>query len=80
MAIALFDKEANKARLVLGAVDGPPLVLEESAAEVSRGANADKLSRVIQHELATSDRGFSPSKLHLHRTVALRAIQNAGLL
>jgi len=80
MAIALFDKESNKARLVLGAVDGPPLVLEQSAAEISKGANADKLSLVIQHELAASDRGFSPSKLHLHRTVSLRAIRNAGLL
>jgi carbon-monoxide dehydrogenase medium subunit len=80
MAIALFDKESNKARLVLGAVDGPPLVLEQSAAEISKGSNADKLSLVIQHELAASDRGFSPSKLHLHRTVSLRAIQNSGLL
>ena len=80
MAIALVDKESNRARLVLGAVDGPPLVLEESAIEITKGAKADKLSLVIQHELAASDRGFSPSKLHLHRTVSLRAIQNAGLL
>jgi carbon-monoxide dehydrogenase medium subunit len=80
MAVALFDKESNKARLVLGAVDGAPLILEQSAAEISKGANGERLSLVIQHELAASDRGFSPSKLHLHRTVSLRAIQNAGLI
>jgi aerobic carbon-monoxide dehydrogenase medium subunit len=80
MAIILFEAESKKTRLVLGAVDGAPLVLEKSAAEISKGANAERLSLVIQHELAESDRGFSPSKLHLHRTVSLRAIQNAGLL
>jgi carbon-monoxide dehydrogenase medium subunit len=80
MAIVLFDPESNKARLVLGAVDGAPLVLEKSAAEISKKVNAERLSLVMQHELAASDRGFSPSKLHLHRTVSLRAIQNAGLL
>lgn len=80
MAVALFDEESSKARLVLGAVDGAPLILEQSAAEISKGASAERLSLVIQHELAASDRGFSPSKLHLHRTVSLRAIQNAGLI
>ena len=79
MAIALFDPESRKARLVLGAVDGAPLVLEKTALEIGKGASAERLSAAIRHELAESDRAFSPVKLQLHLTAALRAIRNAGL-
>jgi carbon-monoxide dehydrogenase medium subunit len=79
MAIALVDREARKARLVVGAVDGAPLVLERAAAEMAAGSDAAGLSRAVGADLAESGRGFSPAKLHLHRTVALRAIQNVGL-
>lgn len=80
MAIALFDEASGKARLVLGAVDGAPLVLSATASEIANKADAERLSLAIDSELVASDRGFSPAKLRLHRTVALRAIQNAGLL
>jgi hypothetical protein len=33
----------------------------------------------LHEELAASGRDFSPVKLHLHRTTALRALQQAGL-
>jgi carbon-monoxide dehydrogenase medium subunit len=80
MAIALFDKASGKCRVVVGAVDGAPLVLAKTAAELGKSADADRLSGIIQSELVASGRGFSPAKLHLHRNVALRAIRNAGLL
>jgi carbon-monoxide dehydrogenase medium subunit len=80
MAIALFDDASGQARIVLGAVDGAPLVLSQTAVEIGKKADADRLSLVVQAELVASGRGFSPAKLHLHRTVALRAIKNAGLL
>jgi carbon-monoxide dehydrogenase medium subunit len=80
MAIALFDPESRKARLVVGAVDGAPLVLEKTAVEMGKGARAERLSAAIKHELAESGRSFSPAKLQLHLTAALRAIRNAGLL
>lgn len=79
MAIALLDREARKARLVVGAVDGAPLVLQRAAAEMATGSDAARLSRAVEADLAESGRAFSPAKLQLHRTVALRAIQNAGL-
>jgi aerobic carbon-monoxide dehydrogenase medium subunit len=79
MAIALFDPESRKARLVVGAVDGEPLVLEEAAREIGEGAGTERLSAALKHELAASGRGFSPAKLQLHLTAALRAIRNAGL-
>ena len=80
IAIALHDKDSGKTRLVLGAADGAPIVLEKTAAALSQKATAERLSQIIRDELVASERGFSPSKLHLHSTVALRAIQNAGLL
>jgi carbon-monoxide dehydrogenase medium subunit len=80
MAIALFDKASNKARLVLGAADGAPIVLDRAVASIGKGADAERLSLAIHDELVASGRDFSPSKLHLHRTVSLRAIKNAGLL
>lgn len=80
MAIALFDQASNEARVVLGAADGAPLVLDRTATELGKGTDAERLSLVIHDELVASGRDFSPSKLHLHRTVSLRAIKNAGLL
>jgi aerobic carbon-monoxide dehydrogenase medium subunit len=79
MAVALFDPASGKARIVVGAVDGAPLLLERAAAGMSKGAHAEQLTMAIQHDLAESGRSFSPAKLQLHRTVAMRAIRNAGL-
>jgi carbon-monoxide dehydrogenase medium subunit len=79
MAIALFDPDSRKARLVVGAVDGAPIVLEKTAREIGKGANEERLQAAIRHELAESDRAFSPTKLQLHVTAALRAIRKAGL-
>jgi carbon-monoxide dehydrogenase medium subunit len=80
MAVALYDKASNKARLVLGAADGAPIVLDKTALQIDKGADAERLSLTIHDELVASGRDFSPSKLHLHHTVSLRAIKNAGLL
>jgi aerobic carbon-monoxide dehydrogenase medium subunit len=79
MAIALFDRGARKARLVAGAVDGAPLVLEKTAIELASGADEARLETVLRHELAETDRSFSPARLQLHVTVALRAIRKASL-
>lgn len=79
MAIALFDPQTRRARLVIGAVDGAPLVLEQTAAEMAQGADPQRLGAAIQHELERSGREFSAAKFQLHRTVALRAIAKAGL-
>jgi carbon-monoxide dehydrogenase medium subunit len=78
IAIALIDKALGKARLVVGATDGAPLVLDRSAREIASGRTGESLSSVIHQELVDSGLKFSPSKLLLHRTVSLRAIQNAN--
>lgn len=78
MAIALIDRATGRARIVVGSVNGAPLVLDRVASEIGKGAGMDRLAAAIHDQLAASDRGFSPAKLHLHRTVALRAIKNAG--
>ena len=79
MAIALFDPDSRKARHVVGAVDGAPIVLEKAALEIGKAANEEQLQAAIRHELAGSDRAFSPAKLQLHVTAALRAVRKAGL-
>ncbi len=79
MAIALFDPDSRKARIVVGAVDGTPIVLAKAALEIGEGASEERLQAAIRHELAESDRAFSPAKLQLHLTAALRAIRKAGL-
>jgi aerobic carbon-monoxide dehydrogenase medium subunit len=78
MAIALIDKTLGKARLVVGAGDGAPLLLLASSRAIVEGNRGDTLAAVIRNELATSGRDFSPSKILLHTTAAVRAVQNAG--
>jgi aerobic carbon-monoxide dehydrogenase medium subunit len=78
MAIALIDRKLGKARLVVGAADGAPLVLERSSREIAGGNLGDGLSDVIRKELSDSGREFSAAKILLHSTAAMRAVRNAG--
>jgi carbon-monoxide dehydrogenase medium subunit len=77
MAIALIDKARGYARLVLGATDGVPLVLEKSSGEIAEGNTGGGLAAVIRGELADSGRDFPPEKLLLHCTTAERAVAKA---
>ena len=77
MAIALIDRKLGRARLVIGAIDGAPLVLDASARSMLDGKSGDVLTSIIRSELVDSGRDFSPAKLLLHTTVASRAVQNA---
>jgi carbon-monoxide dehydrogenase medium subunit len=77
MAIALIDKARGKARLVVGATDGVPLVLEKSSREIAASSGGEALAAAIRRELADSGRDFSPEKLLLHCTTAMRAVANA---
>lgn len=79
MAIALFDADSRKARLVIGAVDGAPIVLAKTALEIDKGTSDERLQASLRDELTECDRSFSPAKLQLHVTAALRAIRKAGL-
>ena len=74
MAIALIDKARGKARLVVGATDGAPLVLERCSREIAAGIAGDKLAAMIRQELIDSGREFAPERLLLHCTTAVRAL------
>ncbi len=78
MAIALIDRQAGRARLVLGAADGAPLVLSELATLALRGAAQDELRRAARDALVAADRDFSPAKLAMHTTILLRAVRDAA--
>ena len=77
MAIALVDKARGRARLVVGATDGAPLVLERSSREIAAGNVGGELAGVIRQELVDSGRDFPPEKLLLHCTTAVRAVANS---
>jgi carbon-monoxide dehydrogenase medium subunit len=77
MAIALIDKTRGTARLVVGATDGAPLVLAKSSREIAAGSGGEALAATIRRELADSGRDFSPEKLLLHCTTAVRAVANS---
>lgn len=77
MAIALIDRAQARARLVIGAADGAPLVLAKTASAVVDGRAGDDLAPLIRAELLDSGRALSPAKLQLHTTVALRAVRSA---
>jgi aerobic carbon-monoxide dehydrogenase medium subunit len=79
MAIALNDASSRKVRLVIGATEGAPLVMVKASAACAQGASREQVAAILYDELAASGRDFAPAKLHLHRTTALRALQQAGL-
>ncbi|WP_428248202.1 FAD binding domain-containing protein [Ferrovibrio sp.] len=78
MALTLFDKAGGKARLVLGAADGAPIVLREAAAAWLAGASGEALRPLIFQELDAVEREFSAAKRHMHATTLLRATQDAA--
>jgi aerobic carbon-monoxide dehydrogenase medium subunit len=77
MAIALIDKARGEARLVLGATDGAPLVLEGSSREIAAGIAGEELAAMIRQELVDSGLEFTPERLLLHCTTAVRAVANS---
>lgn len=77
MAIALVDRSRDAARIVVGAVDGAPIVLHETASAVRAGVGADALARTVEKELLGAERDFTRARLHMHVTTAVRAIADA---
>jgi carbon-monoxide dehydrogenase medium subunit len=74
MALALIDRSRGTARVVLGAVDGAPIMLAQAAAAALAG---NVSIETIKAELAASGQPFPPAKLELHGNVVLRAIRDA---
>jgi carbon-monoxide dehydrogenase medium subunit len=78
MAIALIDPKAGRARLVLGATDGAPILFPEIVELALSGATKDELRHALRHALVAADRGFTPAKLAMHTTTAFRALTLAA--
>jgi carbon-monoxide dehydrogenase medium subunit len=77
MALAITDRKAGTARVVLGAADGAPIVLRDTAVLALQGASLDGLRDTIRKELSDAEREFTPAKLLMHTTTILRAIRDA---
>lgn len=77
LAIALADRTVGTVRLVLGAVDGAPLLLQSTAAAGLAGAGADRLTTIAREEISAAGRDFSAGRLAMHTTTAVRALREA---
>ena len=73
-SIAVQDRGAL--RIVAGATDGAPIVLDQTAQAVLANAAGADLAKVVEQELAAAGREFSVAKALLHKTAVLRAIED----
>jgi carbon-monoxide dehydrogenase medium subunit len=78
MAIGLMDRTGGRARLVLGAADGAPILFPEIAQRALDGSPPDELRHAAHDALLAADRGFTPVKIAMHTTTLLRAIAQAA--
>ena len=78
MAMALIDKARGTARVVVGATDGAPLVLDRAGRAFLEGQRDAALHAVIRDELMASGREFSAARLTMHTTVAMRGLKDAA--
>jgi carbon-monoxide dehydrogenase medium subunit len=77
LAVAVVDRQRRSVRAVLGAADGAPIVLAETAERVLAGEPPERLRDAVRRELLAAERDFAPAKLTMHTTTLLRAIRDA---
>jgi carbon-monoxide dehydrogenase medium subunit len=79
LAAVVRDPDRSSARVVLGAANGAPIVLERSSALVRAGNGGPAaVERAIADDLAAApDRHFDEFQLALHATIVARAIAQA---
>jgi aerobic carbon-monoxide dehydrogenase medium subunit len=77
LAVAIVDPGRGLARVVLGAANGAPLALRQTAELVAAGrSEADALRSAIGSDLdRASDRHFDDFQRTLHTVAAMRAVQ-----
>lgn len=73
--IALHDPAAGTAQVVLGALEGAPLVMAEAAASLAAGRLPGR--DALEAELAASGRDLTPVQIRMHATTAQRAMGQA---
>jgi aerobic carbon-monoxide dehydrogenase medium subunit len=79
LAVAVHDAARNYARIVLGATDGAPLRLDETARLCAGGPpEPDALSQAIAADLdRAADRHFDAFRRNLHAVAATRVVRQA---
>ena len=73
LAVAIADR--RHCRLVLGAANGAPLVLENASRLASEGGRDDLPGAIVAALDRAADRHFDEFQHNLHRVAAMRAMQ-----
>lgn len=75
LAVAIADRGRGHCRVVLGAANGAPLVLDDTSQLVSDGGGKDLRDTVAADLERAADRHFDEFQRNLHRVAAMRAVQ-----
>ena len=75
LAVTVADAARGWARIVLGAANGPPLVLGRASQALAEGRGSEDLHAAVAADLDdAADRHFDAFQRNLHQTAARRAI------
>lgn len=75
LAAVVADREHRRCRVVLGAANGPPLILEKTSVLLGEGCRErEPCQRAIADDLAGAGRHFDAFEARLHTAAAARAI------
>ncbi len=75
LAVVIADRGRSHWRVVLGAANGAPLVLDNTSRLVSEGGGGEMRSAIGADLDRASDRHFDEFQRNLHTVAALRAVQ-----
>ncbi|HEX3412761.1 MAG TPA: FAD binding domain-containing protein [Stellaceae bacterium] len=75
LAVAVVDHTLGHSRVVLGAANGAPLVLDDSSRLISSGEREDMHKAVAADLDRTADRHFDEFQRNLHMVAAIRAVR-----
>jgi carbon-monoxide dehydrogenase medium subunit len=80
LAVAVSDPARGYSRVVIGAANGPPLVLADASASLAAARHdVDPMRRAIAADLdRAADRGFDEFARNLHAVAAGRAVRQAA--
>jgi carbon-monoxide dehydrogenase medium subunit len=75
LAVAIADRTRGHCRVVLGAANGAPLVLDDTSRLVSNGEREDMRNAVAADLDRAADRHFDEFQRNLHTVAAMRAVR-----
>ena len=75
LAVAAADRQRGHVRVVLGAANGAPLVLQETSRILSEDSHRTIHTAIAADLDHAADRHFDEFQRNLHRVAAMRAVQ-----